>query len=212
MTHHQARLKALTVKQLKGLAKDLDLEGYSSKNKDALIKLILDKVTDRKLTSAIKSSNDINWVPDKYLKGLSESDQVKRIKEIYKRKEEDPKKGSSYRPFETDKGKTTKTSTYTEKFREMYPNAKSLQQKAKATGVPEDILQKVYDKGLAAYRVGHRPKTSQGAWANARVHSFLVKGCTFYTADKKLAEEAMERSKKAKKHWDKVDCMCKKKC
>lgn len=209
----EARLKALTLKQLKQLSKELELENYSSKTKSKLIKQILDETSKSKLTKTIKNSKEVSWVPDKYLKGLSEKEKIQRIKEIYKRKDEDPDDPKSYRPAKTDKDKDVKTSKYTEAFREMYPNATSLSQKAKATGVPKDILQKVYDKGLAAWKGGnHRPGASQQAWANARVHSFLMKGCAFYTADNKLAEEAKSQSKKAKKHWNKVDCMCDKKC
>jgi outer membrane biosynthesis protein TonB len=94
----------------------------------------------------------------------------------------------------------------------MFPEAKTLQEKSQATGIPLDILQKVYDKGLAAWRTGHRPGATQGQWANARVHSFIMKGCTFYFPDHKLAAEAMQRSQKAKKHWNNVTCICKKGC
>lgn len=213
MTMMRARLKALTISQLKGLASKLSLEGYTSKKKTALINQILKETSDQKLTKAIKGSREVSWVPDRYLEGLSETKQVQRIKEIYARKEEDPKKGSSYRPFKTDKGVKTKKSKYTAAFEKKYPKAKSLEQKARATGVPKDILQKVYNKGMAAYKSGHRPSVnSQQAWAFARVHSFLMKGCTYYTADKKLAEEAKERSAKAKKHWNSVKCICDKKC
>jgi hypothetical protein len=208
----KARLKVFTVKQLKDLAEDLNLEKYKSKGKTALINMLLKDVSKAKLTKAIKASKNVSWVPDRYLKGLSEAEQIQRIKEIYARKKEDPKKGSSYRPFESDKAKTVTTSKYTQAFRKKYPNATSLSQKAKATGVPQDILQQVYDKGLAAYKSGHRPGASQGAWANARVHSFLMKGCTYYTADKKLVEEATSRSAKAKKHWNSVKCICPKHC
>jgi hypothetical protein len=209
----KARLKVFTVSQLKKLASDLDVDVASSASKSKLIDAILDGASKTKLTKEIKNSKELSWVPDRYLKGLSEKEQVERIKEIYKRKDEDPKDPKSYRPAKTDKGKSTSTSKYTKAFNDMYPNAKSLEQKAKATGVPKDILQKVYDKGLAAWRGGnHRPGASQQAWGYARVHSFLMKGCTYYTADKKLVEEAKERSKKATNHWKKVKCICDKQC
>jgi len=44
----------------------------------------------------------------------------------------------------------------------------------------------VYDRGLAAWRTGHRPGATAQAWAYARVHSFVMKGKTYYTADKNL--------------------------
>ena len=37
------------------------------------------------------------------------------------------------------------------------------------------ILKKVYDRGMAAWRGGHRPGTSQQQWAFGRVNSFVTK-------------------------------------
>ena len=52
----------------------------------------------------------------------------------------------------------------------------ALKNKAEKTGVPVKFLRQVYNKGLAAWRVGHRPGASQHAWAMGRVNSFLVGG------------------------------------
>jgi hypothetical protein len=87
-----------------------------------------------------------------------------------------------------------------------------LQEIAKVTGIPLDILKKVYDKGLAAWRTGHRPGATQGQWAYARVYSFVVKGCTHYNPDHKLVEEAKNRSAKAKAFWQNLPCFCHKGC
>ena len=128
-------------------------------------------------------------IPAKYLNGLSLNEKkkrVKRIKEGMKSNSRDPK---AYRPFPTDKGKKVRTSTWTVKFYKKYPGAKSLKQKAKATKIPYSIIKKVYDRGLAAWRTGHRPGASQQAWGYARVHSFAVGGKTRYTADADLANK-----------------------
>ena len=74
--------------------------------------------------------------------------------------------------------------------------------------MPLDIITKVYKKGLAAWRTGHRPGANGQQWGYARVHSFLVKGKTFYTADRKLAIEAMTKSEKAKKWFRSIDGLC----
>jgi len=37
-------------------------------------------------------------------------------------------------------------------------------------------LKQVYNKGLAAYRTGHRPGTTPNQWAMARVNSVLTGG------------------------------------
>ena len=49
---------------------------------------------------------------------------------------------------------------------------------ARVTKIPKGIIQEVFDKGKAAWAVGHRPGASQAQWARARVYSFLQKGKT----------------------------------
>ena len=48
--------------------------------------------------------------------------------------------------------------------------------KSKQTGVPYSILKKSYDRGMAAWKGGHRPGASQQQWAFARVNSMLTGG------------------------------------
>src|SRR6056300_1467772 len=50
-----------------------------------------------------------------------------------------------------------------------------LQKKADKSGMPYSILKKVYDRGMAAWKGGHRPGASQHQWAFARVNSFVTK-------------------------------------
>ena len=89
--------------------------------------------------------------------------------------------------FKTDEGRKTKTSSYTQKFRKRYgSDVKSLPDIAKATGIPLKTVKTIYNRGLAAWRTGHRPGASPQAWGYARVHSFATKGKTYYTADKDL--------------------------
>ena len=95
-------------------------------------------------------------------------------------------KMKTYTKFSTDKGVKTRTSSYTKRFREKYPKAKSLPEIAKATKIPLKTLRTIYDRGLAAWRTGHRPGASPQAWGYARVHSFVTKGKTYYTADRDL--------------------------
>ena len=42
--------------------------------------------------------------------------------------------------------------------------------------MPYGILKKVYDRGMAAWKTGHRPGTTPQQWAFARVNSFITKG------------------------------------
>lgn len=53
---------------------------------------------------------------------------------------------------------------------------KALKKKAEKANAPMGALTTVYNKGLAAWRTGHRPGASQHAWAMARVNSFLAGG------------------------------------
>ena len=45
---------------------------------------------------------------------------------------------------------------------------KALDKKAKKSGMPKSILSKVYDRGMAAWKGGHRPGTTPQQWALAR--------------------------------------------
>jgi len=65
-----------------------------------------------------------------------------------------------------------------------------LKKKAEKSGMPYSILKKVYDRGMAAWKSGHRPGASQQQWAFARVNSFITKSSgTWGGADKDLAKQ-----------------------
>jgi hypothetical protein len=64
----------------------------------------------------------------------------------------------------------------------------TIKKKAEQTGIPYSILKKVYDRGVAAWKTGHRPGTTPSQWGIARVNSFATKGKgTWGKADKDLA-------------------------
>ena len=70
----------------------------------------------------------------------------------------------------------------------VYEQIAGLKKKAEKSGMPYGILKKVYDRGMAAWRGGHRPGASQQQWAFARVNSFITKSSgTWGGADKDLA-------------------------
>jgi len=72
---------------------------------------------------------------------------------------------------------------------------KGVQNKAEKTGMPYSILKQVYDRGMAAWKGGHRPGTTPQQWAMARVNSFVTKSSgTWGGADSDLAKKV--RSKK----------------
>ena len=64
----------------------------------------------------------------------------------------------------------------------------AVKNKAEKTGMPYSILKQVYDRGMAAWKGGHRPGAGQVQWALARVNSFVTKSSgTWGGADKDLA-------------------------
>ena len=137
--------------------------------------------------------------PPKYYRGLTRKQQQKRQKEIKKfgaLNTSDPK---AYVGFQTDKGVKTKSSSYTKQWNAIFPDAKSLEERAKVTGVPLQFIQESYDRGMAAWRTGHRPGATQQQWGYARVSSFLLCGKTYYSTDSDLARKAKEFSASARK-------------
>ena len=72
----------------------------------------------------------------------------------------------------------------------LYEKIAGLQKKADKTGMPYSILKQVYNRGMAAWKGGHRPGTTPQQWAMARVNSFVTKSSgTWGGADKDLAKK-----------------------
>jgi predicted DNA-binding WGR domain protein len=71
-----------------------------------------------------------------------------------------------------------------------------LKKKSEKSGIPYGILKTVYDRGMAAYKTGHRPGATAQQWAFARVNSFITKGKgTWGGADKDLAAKVKGSTK-----------------
>ncbi len=132
---------------------------------------------------------ETRYWPPKYYKGLSKTRKKQRQKEIQHYTRYHWKDPRAYKGFKTDIGVKSKASSYTELWRKLFPEATSLEAKAKATGVPIGPIRESYNRGMAAWRTGHRPGASQHAWGMARVHSFVLKGKTWRTADADLARK-----------------------
>jgi hypothetical protein len=142
------------------------------------------------------------YYPKKYYSGLSKTRKKQRYSEIKKRSTLSWKNPKAYRPFKTNSGVKSKKSQYTQKWNRLFPNSSSLEEKSKSTGVPLTYIKKCYNRGLAAWRTGHRPGATEQQWGYARVHSFLLCGKTYETTDSDLVRIAKNRSKKAKKWWN----------
>ena len=150
-------------------------------------------------TSKTRKKKDKLW-PHKYYRGLTKKQALERKKEINKfgaMKTNDPK---AYVGFKTDTYATRKKkSTYTVQWNKLFPDAKSLKDISKVTGVALKYIDHIYRKGLAAWRSGHRPGASQAQWGYARIKSVLLCGKAHYTADAAVVRRAKKESAKARK-------------
>ena len=86
-------------------------------------------------------------------------------------------------------------STYEESFDELLEN-EGLKKKAAKSGISLGTLKKVYNRGMAAWRTGHRPGTTPQQWGMARVNSYITKGKgTYYGADSDLSGKGKKEKK-----------------
>ena len=157
------------------------------------------RATSRKTSSRKTLKKDKLW-PHRYYRGLTRKQALERKAEIKKFGALDSRNPKAYVGFKTDKyAKTKKKSQYTAKWEKLFPDAKSLKERSKVTGVPEKYLLKVGNKAMAAWRSGHRPGMSQQQWMYPRISSYLLCGKAHYTADAKLVREAKKGSVSARK-------------
>lgn len=140
--------------------------------------------------------------PAKYHSGLAKSTKSKRDAEFKKAAKKHHKDPSAYPDDHAgDDGAKTKVSKHTKKYRDMFgedvdlTESAALKAKSEKSGIPVGILKQVYNRGMAAWRTGHRPGASQQQWAMARVNSFITKGSgTWGKADKDLAAKVKKES------------------
>jgi len=146
-------------------------------------KLPYDKDTDR---------------PKKYVAGLSDKQKKSHDRHLAKQGKKSDSDKSAYKQSPADKVAKTKPSVHTKKYKQMFGEndvsldeaIKGLQKKAKKSGMPYSILKQVYNRGMAAWKGGHRPGTTPQQWAFARVNSFITKSSgTWGKADKDLAKK-----------------------
>ena len=134
--------------------------------------------------------------PKKYVSGLTDKQKKSHDRHLEKQGKKSDSDKSAYKQSPADKVAKTKPSKHTNKFKQMYGedylNEKiaGLEKKAKKSGMPYSILKKVYDRGMAAWKGGHRPGTTPQQWAFARVNSFTTKSSgTWGKADSHLAKQ-----------------------
>ena len=81
-------------------------------------------------------------------------------------------------------------------YEELFEN-EALKKKASKSGVSYGTLKKVFNRGMAAWKSGHRPGTTPQQWGHARVNSYITKGKgTYYGADSDLSGKGKKKDKK----------------
>lgn len=145
--------------------------------------------------------------PPKYYRGLTRRKALQRQKEIQKFGAKDTKDPKAYIGFQTDIGIQTKPSSYTKEWNKIFPEAKSLEERSRVTGVPIQFLEESFNRGMAAWRTGHRPGATQQQWGYARVSSFLLCGKTALSTDSDLRRKAIQTSANARKWFTIHKCL-----
>jgi hypothetical protein len=183
------------------------LPGGDYRNTEARYQEYLDEQEEPKDNPRTKKGRK---VPTRYLKGLNSVERAIAKYEIDKGHEYDIDDPEAYKFWKSDimakaRGMENQPSTWKLKFIKKYgplPKGKNIVNRlAKATGIKKRYIQKAYDKGLAAWRGGHRPGVQQHQWAVGRAYA-LVMGAPSSTGkgkpDFKLAVEAGVRNEKGK--------------
>ena len=177
------------VKEIEKLEKGLS---NNSSVKDALRKANEELSEGERALARDKKTDQ----PKKYVSGLSGKDKEAHDRHLKKQNKKSDDDKSAYKQSPADKKAKTRPSKHTNKFKQMYgedylnEKIKGLENKAKKSGMPYSILKKVYDRGMAAWKGGHRPGTTPQQWAFARVNSFTTKSSgTWGKADSDLAKQ-----------------------
>jgi len=157
--------------------------------------------------------------PAKYYAGLSRDEKQDRYNQFKKQASMDSRDPDAYKLAPGDEKESNRLSKHTLRYRKLYgedlaslvltanalfnhiaeeleelteEEVTALRKKAEKSGISYSTLKKVYNRGLAAWRTGHRPGTTPQQWAFARVNSYITKGKgTYHGADKDLHEEQL---------------------
>ena len=191
---YQAKKKALQDIQNDPKMRDPETKAALMKRKDKLEKDYADFKNKDKIAASKEFEKDL----------AAEADLTKgQIKKVHKMADELPKKDFKDR-YGKEKGDSVRYATATnivkkkEGIKEMQKideNKKGIQNKSEKSGIPYGILKQVYNRGMAAWKGGHRPGTTPQQWAMARVNAFITKGKAYYTADADLAKKARAAKK-----------------
>lgn len=151
-------------------------------------------------------------LPPKYKKGLTAEEQQiakREAKETMAKAEKSSIKSKElYKDWESDKryrrrNKEIPKSEATKAFNAIFSEDSSIEEalkaKAKVSGISLSILREVYNRGMAAWRSGHRPGVAPQQWALGRVNSFITGVGRARQADKDLWVKHKKSHKSPKK-------------
>ena len=206
----------LHLRTMKDLAKKLDESNGQTDD-------VADIVPDRIRISMISGSKK-RMLNDKFEK-MSEQDSAERTRERHAaererlktqhKREKEQQKATHDRQLDRSKIRDIRSESLNEAFEAMQRKQQkgsssivprddymldekqidALKKKAEKSGIPYGTLKKVYDRGMAAWKSGHRPGTTPQQWAFARVNSFVTKSKgTWGGADKDLASKVRKES------------------
>jgi len=149
---------------------------------------------------ALEAPSRVDNKDDKKVNELTIAD-VRKATEKAKKRQEKERKATGKTSTSTTDLAARNESFITEKAK------KGLAAKAEKSGMPQSVLRSVYNRGMAAWKTGHRPGTTPQQWAMARVNSFTTKSSgTWGGADKDLA--AKVRKEDVNPNCECEDCQC----
>jgi len=209
----QERLASLRTRQMMLQTKVRDMDQGDPKNKTPMaiakndienIGMKMDQIKDKIKRQSMREDSQTK----EFEKDLAaQADLTKgQVKKVHKMADELPKKDFKDR-YGKEKGDSVRYATATnivkdkEGIKEMQQideKIEGIKNKSEKSGIPYGILKQVYNRGMAAWKGGHRPGTTPQQWAFARVNAFITKGKAYYTADADLAKKA-RAAKKGKK-------------
>jgi hypothetical protein len=142
------------------------------------------------------------YLDEDYYTGLAKSTRARRAAQFNRQASKDDDDPSAYKPAPGDASAETVPSKYTKAYAAKYGKESvdcdqyqtldeeaqlaGLKTKSEKSGIAYGILKQVFDRGMAAWKTGHRPGAGQFQWAYARVNSFIVGGKTRTTGDADL--------------------------
>ena len=173
-------------------------QANESINKMRLINIM--KKASPAAKKALEAPSRVDNKDDKKVNELTIAD-VRKATEKAKKRQEKERKATGKTSTSTTDLASRNESFITEKAK------KGLAAKAEKSGMPQSVLRSVYNRGMAAWKTGHRPGTTPQQWAMARVNSFTTKSSgTWGGADKDLA--AKVRKEDVNPNCECEDCQC----